>query len=44
MHADYHGAATTIIKNSYPGKPIPLMALEEVINRIIVIGSMWSSM
>jgi hypothetical protein len=31
MHADYHGAATTLIKNSFPGKPIPLMTLEEVI-------------
>ncbi len=32
MHADYHGAATTIIKNIYPGKPIPSITIDEVNN------------
>jgi predicted ribosome quality control (RQC) complex YloA/Tae2 family protein len=29
FHADFHGSATTIVKNPYPDTPVPILTLEE---------------
>lgn len=43
MHADYHGASSTIIKNNKPNEPIPLQTLEEAAQASSCRSKAWDS-
>jgi predicted ribosome quality control (RQC) complex YloA/Tae2 family protein len=37
FHADFHGSATTVVKNPSPDIPIPRLTLEEAACKYIII-------
>lgn len=43
MHADFHGAATTIIKNNDRNEPIPPLSLDEAAIATVCRSKAWES-
>lgn len=43
MHADYHGAASTVIKNPYKDVPIPPQTIDEASVATICRSKAWEA-
>lgn len=43
VHADLHGAATCVVKNSHPDKPLPALTLTEAGAMTVCRSSAWNA-